>query len=212
MTQMLLPDNRSPTTAAQQPISPTAHQPNSLTQQAHSPTQPDRPYKTNSWVFLPPSFELPAPVRGLFEHERFRSLAQRVCPPEKQLLDRAGWAAAMGELQMAVGRKLGNPKMGCPAKWKQRLKPVVPRWFNFYPYPNGYGCQNRFGTPFWFAGEFTHSPILGPVLVVDLWTHGHTGGTSRIVGSLQHQKRGESKFKQKQKEAGPVAQVGLSRT
>ncbi|CAJ1419107.1 unnamed protein product [Effrenium voratum] len=32
-------------------------------------------------------FELPAPVRGLFEHERFRSLAQRVCPPEKQLLD-----------------------------------------------------------------------------------------------------------------------------
>ena len=26
--------------------------------------------------------------------------------------------------------------MGCPAKWNQPLKPAVPWWFNFDPYPN----------------------------------------------------------------------------
>ena len=33
--------------------------------------------------------------------------------------------------QMGVGQKQGNPKMGYPGKWKQRLEPAVPWWFNF---------------------------------------------------------------------------------
>ena len=35
---------------------------------------------------------------------------------------------------MAVGQKWG-PKMGCPGKWKYGLRPAVPWWFYFDPYP-----------------------------------------------------------------------------
>ena len=37
---------------------------------------------------------------------------------------------------MAVGQKK-VPQMGCPAKWKHELKPAVPWWFYFDPYPYG---------------------------------------------------------------------------
>ena len=33
--------------------------------------------------------------------------------------------------------------MACPDKWKQRLKPAVPRWVNFDPYPNLYSTTTK---------------------------------------------------------------------
>ena len=38
--------------------------------------------------------------------------------------------------EMAVAQTL-VPKLGCPRKWNQGLKPAVPWWFNFDPYPDG---------------------------------------------------------------------------
>ena len=41
-------------------------------------------------------------------------------------------------LQLGCGcQKQGNPKMGCPGKWKHGLKPAVPCWIKFDPYPLG---------------------------------------------------------------------------
>ena len=35
---------------------------------------------------------------------------------------------------LGLGQK-SVPKMACPGKWKHGLKPAVPSWFNFDPYP-----------------------------------------------------------------------------
>ena len=46
------------------------------------------------------------------------------------------WLMSVASLFLAVGQKCA-PKMACPDKWNQRLKPAVFWWVYFNPYPFG---------------------------------------------------------------------------